>query len=131
MMATVKHKAVVVNISRLYREDMRGQELYEATRGFWVVNKNREKAEYAIAVVGGIAKEVYRIHKWHPAGTLKYKKRGDISEWKGDDRRWEFEGEVAEENVRRLYLWREIYVDGKTVKGLRSRRYANIKGAQQ
>ena len=123
--ATVKHKAVVLNIGNLYREDMRGRELYETARGVWVVGENRDKAEYAIAVVGGVAKEVYRIHKWHPIGTLKYEIR-DISEWESDDR-WEFEGEVAEEAVRRLYLWREIYVGGEPVKGLQNPvRYANI-----
>ena len=122
--ATVKHKAVVLNIGKEYREDMRGRELYETARGAWDIGDDRDKAEYAIAVVHGIAKEVYRIHKWHPAGTLEYKR--DISDWKMDGR-WEFEGEVAEETVRRLYLWQEIHVDGKTVKGLRNPvRYANI-----
>ena len=131
MMVTVKHKAVVVNISRLYREDMRGQELYETARAAWRVGKDREKAEYAIAVFHGVAKEVYRIRKWHPVGTLKYKIR-NISKWKSDKHRWEFDGKVANEAIRQLYVGREIYIDGEAVTSSRATvRYANIKNARE
>ena len=123
----VTHKAVVLNLCKSYRKGMRAKALYEATRGFWITGKDREKAEYAIAVFHGVAKEVYRIHEWHPVGTLKYETR-ETAEWVSDDRRWEFEGEVAEESVRGLYVGREIHIDGKPVKGSQSSvRYANIK----
>jgi hypothetical protein len=47
-------------------------ELYEATRGIWVVNPPRNKATYAMGVYQGIVREVYQIEQWHPAGTLVY-----------------------------------------------------------
>ena len=129
--ATVKHKAVVVKIDRLYRGDMRELELYETARAAWRVGKDREKAEYAIAVFRGVAKEVYLIRKWHPVGTLKYKIR-NISKWKADKRRWEFDGRVADKAIRQLYVGREIYIGGKAVTGSRAPvRYANIKGARK
>lgn len=121
----VQHNAVVLAINKLYRPDMCGRELYETARGVWVIGKRRERAEYAIAVCCGIAKAVYRIGKWHPINTLEYKIR-DISEWLDDDR-WEFEGDVAEEKIRRLYIGHEIHVGGNTVAGLQNPvRYANL-----
>lgn len=123
----VQHNAVVLAINKLYRPDMGERELYETARGVWIIGKRRERVEYAIAVCYGIAKEVYRIHKWHPINTLEYKIR-DISEWLDDDR-WEFEGKVAEEEVRDLYFGREIYVGGKPVEGLQNPvRYAKPRG---
>ena len=71
----VRHKAILITINRLYRSDMTNEELYEATRGVWKVGQKRDRAEYAIAVYQGIAREVYRIRTWHPAGTLPYRFR--------------------------------------------------------
>ena len=124
---TVRHKALLFKISRLYHKGMTPRQLYEVTRGAWILGKNREKTEYAIALYQGVAKEVYRVHDWHPAGTLEYER--DISDWKIDDR-WEFEGEVAEESVRRLYVGNKMHIDGKKINGQSPALYANIKGAR-
>jgi hypothetical protein len=97
----VQHKAILITINKLYRSDMPAVELYEATRGIWVIGKRREKAEFAIAVYQGIVREVYRIKQWHPAGTLEYQTR-DSSNFK-NSRRWEFEGSVAEDSIRNQY----------------------------
>lgn len=98
----VRHKALLFTINKLYRSDMTPEELYEATRGIWRVGRRRENAEYAMAVYQGIVREVYRVHKWHPASS-KYRTRSDISEQKLRGR-WEFEGKVADEDIRREYL---------------------------
>jgi hypothetical protein len=91
----VRHKAVLITINKLYRSDMTPEELYEATRGVWVIGRKREQVDYAIAVYQGIAREVYRIRAWHPAGTLPYQFRPhDEIKRPG---RWEFQGEVADD----------------------------------
>ena len=126
---TVRHKALLIKISRMYRHDMPPRELYEAVRAAWVLGKDREKADYGIALYQGVAKEVYKINKWHPAGTLEYKIR-DISNWKSKGR-WEFEGEVAEESVRGLYVGNKMHIDGKKVNVQSPVLYANIKGARE
>lgn len=89
----VHHNAILITINKLYRSDMTPLELYEATRGIWVVGSRREKVHYAMAVYQGIVREVYRIDKWYPAGTLKYTTR----ESKGfkSSGKWEFSGKVA------------------------------------
>lgn len=97
----VRHKAILITINKLYRSDMTTLELYEATRGIWVVGPRRKKAEYAMAVYQGIVREVYRIQKWFPAGTLEYKTRDSSSFI--DSGRWEFMGSVADE-IREEYV---------------------------
>ncbi len=90
---TVRHRAILITINQLYRSDMSAEELYEATRGIWVIGSRRETADYAMAVYQGIVREVYRIKTWHPAGTLPYRTR-DPEGFIGSGR-WEFEGSVA------------------------------------
>ena len=89
----VRHKAILITINRSYRDNMTPEELYEATRGIWVIGTRRDEAEYAIAVYKGIVREVYSIDKWYPSGTLKYQTRGDVGPTISP--RWEFSGEVA------------------------------------
>jgi uncharacterized protein len=98
----VSHRAILITINRLYRSDMTELELYEVTRGTWVIGQRREQAEIAMSVYQGIVREVYRIDKWHQAGTLEYKTR-DSSAFQ-TRKRWEFEGEKSEESIRSQYL---------------------------
>ena len=114
----VRHKALLITINKLYRSDMTPEELYEATRGVWVIGPKRDGVGYAIAVYQGIAREVYRIRAWHPAGTLPYQFRPhDETKRPG---RWEFEGEVADD-IRDEYVGRFVGKGGQN-----PIRYANI-----
>ena len=97
----VHHKAILLNISQLYRNNMTPLELYEATRGIWRVGPRRNRAEYAMAVYQGVVREAYCIQKWHPSGTLAYQTR-DSSNFQSRGR-WEFSGEVAT-NIRDEYV---------------------------
>jgi hypothetical protein len=101
----VRHNAILITINKLYRSTMTPQELYEATRGIWVIGPRRDKAEYAMAVYQGIVREVYRINKWYPAGTLEYQTRDswDVSGGSVPER-WEFEGNVADAEIRNEYI---------------------------
>ena len=71
----VREPALLITINQLYRSGMSPLELYEATRGFWVIGPRREKVELALAVYQGVVREVYRIKAWHPAGTMTYETR--------------------------------------------------------
>ena len=58
-----------------------------------------------MAVYQGIVREVFRINKWYPSGTLPYQTRD--SEDVCDDcipPRWEFEGKVADDEIRKEYV---------------------------
>jgi hypothetical protein len=114
----VQEKALLLTINQLYWSGMSPLELYEATRGFWVIGPRREDVELALAVYQGVVREVYRIRAWHPAGTLEYRTR-DAAPYRGS-RRWEFEGEVANDIRAR-------YIDGSVGKGWQNPiRYINL-----
>lgn len=84
---TIREPVILIIINRLYRRNMTADELYEATRGSWVLGDRRNQARYAFAVYNGVVREVYRIHRWIPAIAR--------SPTQKVQQRWRFEGEVA------------------------------------
>ena len=86
---TIKEPGLLIIINRRFRRNMTANELYESTRGDWVLGKARNFAKYAFAVYHGVVREVYRIDSW-TAVTAKGKnvKRRD---------RWQFTGTIADE----------------------------------
>jgi hypothetical protein len=114
--AGIDEKVILVRINKLYHESMTPEEMYEATRGVWKVSDRRYKADYAFTVFQGEIKEVYKINSWLPAGTSSYatRPRSDVDV----EGRWEFDGELAEEDVRKKYI-------GKSVKEYLPRGLAN------
>lgn len=100
----IMEPALLIRINRLYRHGMSTQELYEATRGVWKLGPGREKAQLAFAVFEGVVREMFEIHSWHPAGSTTYHTRADLRR----EGRWEFEGEVAGEDIRNKYLGKSV-----------------------
>ena len=99
----IRDNIVIIKINKSFREGMSKTELYDVTRGCW---KRRiasvEKADYALAVVYGIVKEVYQIDEWLPAGnevweTIPYNETVDAG-------RIVFKGRIADEEIRKKYL---------------------------
>jgi hypothetical protein len=110
--ADIKEPAILIRINQLYRYGMDADQLYDATRGVWVIGPRRERAVYAFSVFKGIVMEVYKItHPWYLAGTKSttYKTRPNCNElWTSDPEKWEFEGEVAESEIRDKYLKKSV-----------------------
>lgn len=94
--------SILIRINRLFRYGMTAKELYEATRGVWVIGARRTKARLAMPVYAGVIREVYEIESWHEAGSTPYDTRdaGSLQQ-RG---RWEFVAHVAPEPVRSRYL---------------------------
>ena len=86
-------------------------ELFEATRGIWKVGPKRDRVDWVFSVFQGVVMEVYRVERWVPAGTLNYETR-DKRRLKRAGR-WEFEGEVAEESVRKRYVGKRVPMTGR------------------
>lgn len=100
----IEDPVLLIRINNLYRHGMSDLELYEATRGVWILGPNREKARFTFAVFEGVVREVYEIHSWHTAGSTTYSTRTDaIGEGK-----WEFKGEFVNENVRNKYFGKSV-----------------------
>lgn len=100
----VKEPALLIRINQRYRASMSAQELYEATRGIWVLGPRREGARYAMAVYEGVVREVYEIQSWHAAGTTLYETRED----REDETRCEFVGPLAPAEIREKYLLKSV-----------------------
>jgi hypothetical protein len=104
-----QHAAVLINITKSHRYGMTPAELYDVTRSAWVVSlANAERAEYAMAIYRGVVREVYRIAAWLPDGSTL---RVDDVDRKRDiepERRYEFVGAIAEDDVRRRYVDRNV-----------------------
>ena len=103
--ADIQQKTVLIRINQSYYDGISRQELYEVTRGIWVMGERRETAELAMAVFKGVVLEVYRVHEWHPAGTTKYEIRDD-KDFLGCGR-WEFTGKRAED-IRDEFIGKSI-----------------------
>lgn len=96
---TIEEPSIIVNINRLYNRFMTPQQLYDATRSAWkVASHRRDAVKYAVAAYRGIVREVYKIDSWNSKGN-----------------RWEFNGKVAESEVRDKYLNQSL--DNYVIKG--------------
>ena len=113
----ITENIIIIKINKSYKSGMDAERLYDVTRGCWKVSiAYASQADYALSVVFGEVKEVYKIFEWVPASeerrkTVEY----DAEIEKG---RIIFKGEVAPDNIRQKYLY-------KNVKGLYKRGEAN------
>jgi hypothetical protein len=88
---------LIIKINTLYRTGMTLEEIYEATRQSWVLNKEKVKnVDYVLSVHSGIVREVFKPTNWFTVKT-------EI-----DKNRIAFEGEVADTSVRNRYLYKSI-----------------------
>lgn len=80
----LRGQAILVIVNRLYRRDMSPDEIYQITRGSWVIGRKRKAMRYAFAVYRGVIRGVFEIHRWEPIVTSEsHQKRRN---------RWRFEG---------------------------------------
>lgn len=86
-----KEKGILFRIPQLWTPAMPPADLFESTRGWWVLSKRREEAKYGFAVSKGVIRQVYRIDSW------RERTEGDRGYLEGERTRWGFEGEVAPE----------------------------------
>ena len=107
----IDDKVILIRINKLYHDLMTEEEMYEATRGIWRMNRNRgEKADYAFTVYKGIVREIYEIESWATACTSTYKTRNmkdAISQVKRKGR-YEFTGKIADHNIRNKYIDKSV-----------------------
>jgi hypothetical protein len=96
------HRLLLVSIGRSYGEP--GKSVYDAVRYAWVLNPDKaRKAEFVLAHVQGLVKGVFKPVKWMEAIPQNFP-GFEIA----DPDRWGFEGEEADEAVRRQYLRKRV-----------------------
>jgi serine/threonine-protein kinase len=99
----ITEPALLIRINKQYKEGISAKALYDSTRGVWRIGRNRERARYAMAVYGGVVREVYTIEAWHPA-----EEAFPDDENMHVEGRWAFTGRVAPDSVRDKYVGRSV-----------------------
>ncbi len=108
MNADIPDPVVLIRMNELYRNGMSAQELYDATRGVWILSLERARgAKYAFAVFEGIVKEVYEPELWQDARVDSYETRKDLTPEDGKGR-IEFIGKLAPEAIRSKYIDKSV-----------------------
>ena len=82
---SIKHSALLINISQLYRHGMSAVELYDATRKSWRVGPRREQIEYAMAVHRGVIRS---RRKWRCHVELILARIQSVQHSRQADRMW-------------------------------------------
>lgn len=98
---------IIIRINQLYDHRISDEELYEATRGIWVLGLRRENAKYVLSTYRGVVRSVYVIEKWHRACTTKYAMR-KFDRSKPINRRVEFTGRLADPEIQSKYLGKSV-----------------------
>lgn len=103
----IKHKILVININKSYDDKRKKRtenqkylrsNIYEATRGWWVLSKDRaEKVEYVLSEYRGVIRAIFKPEIW----LQDIENRGL--------KRWGFEGsEVLDKEILDLYMNKEV-----------------------
>ena len=85
----IKEPSIIIVVNQLFERGMSDDELYEITRGNWVVGERRETAKFAFSVFNGVVRQVYKIEKWFPVTARRQEQK--------TRQRWRFEGTVSQE----------------------------------
>jgi uncharacterized protein len=91
---------LLVKLNRQFERGLTSEELYERTRGHWVINPEAHpEVKHAMPVsVGGVIREVYRVHRWRQidsnVGDENALRRRDPNSKSRTRFRWTFDGEV-------------------------------------
>ena len=100
---------ILIRLRKEYFSGISSQELYDWTRGVWKASmRSVEKTKYALAISGGIVREVYEIAGWFKGGSTAYFSRESFPEDESWQERVEFVGRVADDTIRNKYIWKDI-----------------------
>lgn len=94
-----EHRAILIRVNTQFRTGMTSDELYEATRKWWVVNPVGRRPEWAFSVYNGIVRAVYRIDDWESD------ERQESAGRQGRRRAFRGARDPAMEDV---YVWRDV-----------------------
>tara|TARA_B110000027_G_C16071965_1_gene279508 strand:+ start:33 stop:1169 length:1137 start_codon:yes stop_codon:yes gene_type:complete len=104
------HPVIIININKKYNRGINPEEIYKATKEAWVIGNNKTNiVKYALAEFEGIIIEVYKIKDWYRVKPKDFNDRNNDFKIKANSKvRWGFDGDVAEESVRTIYLNKSI-----------------------
>jgi hypothetical protein len=93
------HSAIIININKNYFRGNSSDAIYQATKQSWVIAAHRRNTiKYALAEYSGIIIEVFEIEDWYSIHVPNKKRQN----------RWGFNGKIAPDVVRDLYINKTI-----------------------
>ena len=97
---------IIIKLQDTFRYNMDPLELYDSTRGVWIVSEvKRNIVDYAFAVYDGVIQETYEILDWYEAGSTLTS--SVIKEaWK-KHKRWEFVGNISKD-MQKKYKYKSV-----------------------
>ena len=110
---TITVPSILIRINQAFRYSMTSMELYDYTRGHWVLNPdNAQQAKYAFSIYEGIIQEVYEVAGWFKAGTTySVRENNELVDREAGERldnRYEFVGNLAEQSIRDKYKYKSV-----------------------
>ncbi len=103
--------AVVLSLGRQYNTYLTPEQLYERTRGYWVMRPGlHQDVKYAMAFADGLVREVYRIESWSSAAIEDVPARNQRATSEFDIKakiRWAFTGSVARD-IRERFVGKSL-----------------------
>ena len=103
--AEFRHRALIVKINRQYRPGASVEELYEATRYAWRIDKSRaEQAEVILATYIGEIKAAFIADEWLETTTENFPDKVPVPV----PGRFGFIGREASSDIQELYVGKRI-----------------------
>ncbi len=95
----IEDRVILLSLAKTYKPYMDGNDgvILDIAKQAWSLGKEREArdlVDYALAVYQNIVVGVFTVNKWKKAMI--------------DSTKWEFEGEVAPEDIKNKYLYKKI-----------------------
>jgi hypothetical protein len=106
----IDEPAILIRINQAFRYSMSEIELYDYTRGKWVLNPERaNNANIALSVYKGVVQEVYSVISWYEAGmTFSTRQQNERLKKRKNQDRYEFIGNIAPEEIREKYKGKSV-----------------------
>lgn len=96
---------IVININRQYNRAMGDEAIYKKTKEAWRIGKKRLKnIKYVLSEYRGLIIQVFKVEGWYEV----QRKYGVNSKNRGTYTAYGFNGTVAEDNIRNLYINKSI-----------------------
>lgn len=88
---------LLVKLNKTWADNISPEDLYTATRRSWKIARHKAvKIDYVCAVHNGIIREVYKPERWYKSTD------------KAHPDRLEFEGGIADNKIRKLYIKKSV-----------------------
>lgn len=102
--AEFRHRVLLININRQFREGASLDEVYEATRFAWKISKSRaEKAEVILTTYQGEIRAAFIADEWLEATPENFQGRGTPG-----SKRFGFIGREASPDIQELYVGKRV-----------------------